>query len=136
MKLLALVVLLLAFQSAQEKKSVDIKATDVQWTPATLPGVPTGITQRILHNNPDNKLMSALVHFPKGFREPRHYHTTCGHSIYMLKGRIRTPNGVMTPGSFSYAAINERHGPFLAEQESEFLFYTDGPFDYFVDDKK
>ena len=54
----------------------------------------------------------------------------------MLKGRIRTPDGVMTPGSFSYAAVTERHGPFVAEQESEFLFYTDGPFDYFIDEKK
>jgi quercetin dioxygenase-like cupin family protein len=136
MKRFALVAVVLAFASAQEKKSVDVKAADVQWTPAVLPGVPAGITQRILHNNAGNKLMTALVKFPKGFREPRHYHTTCGHSIYMLKGRIRTPDRVMTPGSFSYAAVTERHGPFVAEQESEFLFYTDGPFDYFVDEKK
>ena len=136
MKRFALVAVVLALASAQEKKSVDVKAVNVQWTPATLPGVPAGITQRVLHNNADNKLMTALVKFPKGFREPRHYHTTCGHSIYMLKGRIRTPDGVMTPGSFSYAAVTERHGPFVAEQESEFLFYTDGPFDYFVDEKK
>ena len=28
-----------------------------------------------------------------------------------------------------------RHGPFVAEQDTEFLFYTDGPFDYFIEDK-
>ena len=28
------------------------------------------------------------------------------------------------------------NGPFVAEEETEFLFYTDGPFDYFIDEKK
>ena len=136
MKLLAALALLLAFASAEEKRSILIKAADVQWTPVNLPGVPAGIQQRLLHANAANKLQSAIVRFPKGFREPRHYHTTCGHSIYILKGRIRSPEGVLTPGSFTYAAVNERHGPFVAEQETEFLFYTDGPFDYFIDEQK
>src|SRR5690349_8914916 len=136
MKPLAAIVLLLAFASAQEKRSVLVKAADVQWTPVTLPGVPAGIQQRLLHANPANQLQSAIVRFPKGFREPRHYHTTCGHSIYILKGRIRSPEGVLTPGTFTYAAVNERHGPFVAEEETEFLFYTDGPFDYFIDEQK
>jgi quercetin dioxygenase-like cupin family protein len=136
MKRLAAIAFLLALASAQEKRSVDIQAADVKWTAVHLPGVPDGIQQKLLHNNDASKVQSAIVRFPKGFREPRHYHTTCGHSIYILRGRIRTPDGVMKPGSFSYAAVNERHGPFVAEEETEFLFYTDGPFDYFIDEKK
>ena len=136
MKLIAALALLLAFASAEEKHSVQVKAADVQWTPVSLPGVPAGILQKLLHNNPANQVQSAIVRFPKGFREPRHYHTTCGHSIYILKGRIRSPEGLLTPGTFSYAAVNERHGPFVAEEETEFLFYTDAPFDYFIDEKK
>jgi quercetin dioxygenase-like cupin family protein len=135
MKPLAALALLLAFASAQEKQSVTIQAASVQWTPVNLPGVPAGIQQRLLHDYTANHLQSAIVRFPKGFREPRHYHTTCGHSIYILKGRIRSPEGVLTPGTFTYAAVNERHGPFVAEQETEFLFYTDGPLDYHIDDK-
>ena len=130
-----LAVFLLALASGQERRSVLINAADVSWTPVNLPGVPAGIQQKLLHNNAANKVQSALVRFPKGFREPRHYHTTCGHSIYILKGRIRTPEGVLTPGTFTYAAVNERHGPFVAEEETEFLFYTDGPFDYFIEEK-
>jgi quercetin dioxygenase-like cupin family protein len=136
MKRIAFAAVLLALASAQEKKSVDAQVSKLQWTPGSPPGVPPGIEQKLLHANPDNKLQSALVRFPKGFTEPRHYHKTCGHSIYILKGRIRSPNGLMTPGSFSYAAVNEPHGPFTAEQETEFLFYTDGPFDYYLADKK
>jgi len=130
-----LVTLSLALTSGQEKRSVQVKVHDVEWTPVSLPGVPAGIQQKLLHNNAALKVQSAIVRFPKGFREPRHYHTTCGHSIYILKGRIRTPEGVLTPGTFTYAAVNERHGPLVAEEETEFLFYTDGPFDYFIDDK-
>ena len=135
MKLLAVLALLLAFASAQEKHTVQVKAADLPWTPVSLPGVPAGIQQRLLHNNEDKKVQSAIVRFPKGFREPRHYHTTCGHSIYILKGRIRSPEGLLTPGTFTYAAVNERHGPFVAEEDTEFLFYTDGPFDYFIEEK-
>jgi quercetin dioxygenase-like cupin family protein len=135
MKPLAALALLLALASAAEKRSVLVKASQVQWTPVHLPGVPDGIQQRLLHDNPMNKVQSAIVRFPKGFREPRHYHTTCGHSIYILKGRMRSPEGVLTPGTFTYAAVNERHGPLVAEEETEFLFYTDGPFDYFIDEK-
>ena len=130
-----LAVFLLALASGQERRSVLINAADVSWTPVNLPGVPAGIQQKLLHNNAANKVQSALVRFPKGFREPRHYHTTCGHSIYILKGRMRSPEGVLTPGTFTYAAVNERHGPLVAEEETEFLFYTDGPFDYFIDEK-
>jgi quercetin dioxygenase-like cupin family protein len=131
----ALAVLLLALASGQERRSVLTRVADVSWTPVSLPGVPAGIQQKLLHNNAANKVQSALVRFPKGFREPRHYHTTCGHSIYILKGRIRSPEGLLTPGTFTYAAVNERHGPFVAEQDTEFLFYTDGPFDYFIEEK-
>ena len=127
--------LLIALGSGQDKRSVQVTAREVAWTPVSLPGVPAGIQQKLLHNNTANKVQSAIVRFPKGFREPRHYHTTCGHSIYILKGRIRSPEGMLTPGTFTYAAVNERHGPFVAEEETEFLFYTDGPFDYFIEEK-
>jgi quercetin dioxygenase-like cupin family protein len=135
MKLLAASALLLALGPAAEVRSVRVNAASVKWTPMKLPGVPVGLEQRLLHDNRQNKLTSALVRFPKGFREPRHYHTTCGHSMYILKGKLKSPDGDLTPGVFSYAAVNERHGPFFAEEETEFLFYTDGPFDFFVEDK-
>ncbi len=127
---------LLALAPAAEKRSVQVDASQVKWVAMNLPGVPAGLQQRLLHENKRNKLTSALVRFPKGFREPRHYHTTCGHSMYILKGKLKSPDGDLTPGTFSYAAVNERHGPFFAEEETEFLFYTDGPFDFFVENGK
>ena len=133
---LALVALILLSAPAAEHKSFTVQSMNIDWQPMHIPGFPEGLQQRLLHDNKDNKLMSALVKYPKGFHEPRHYHTTCGHTIYVLKGRIRTPNGDLVPGSFTYDAVNERHGPLIAVEESEILFYTDGPFDMHIEDKK
>jgi quercetin dioxygenase-like cupin family protein len=132
---LVLIALAVTAQTAGQK-SFTLKTQTLQWTPIQPPGAPPGLMQRLLHDHKEKGTMTALVKFPKGYREPRHYHTTCGHSIYVLKGRLHSPNGPATPGMFLFAAPQERHGPFIAEQETEILFFTDGPFDYVVDDQK
>ena len=118
------------------QKSFTLQTQRIQWAPIAPPGAPPGLEQRLLHDHKEKGTVTAVVRFPKGYREPRHYHKTCGHSIYVLKGRLRSPDGVATPGTFLYSAPQERHGPFTAEQETEILFFTDGPFDYIVDDTK
>ena len=136
MRFVVLLAGMLAFAPAAEKGSFQIRSSDVPWTPVKIQGMPDGLEQRVLHNNERTKLSSALVKYPKGFREPRHYHKTCGHSIYVLKGRLKSQDGDLTAGMFTYAAPEDRHGPYIAEQETEILFYTDGPFDFLVDDVK
>lgn len=122
--------LTLCFAGGSEKKSFIVESGKLPWTAVELPGVPKGLVQRVLHDNQQNKLVSAIVRFPKGFVEPRHYHTTCGHSIYILRGKLKSPEGVLSAGTFIYSAVNEPHGPFTAVEETDILFYTDGPFDY------
>jgi quercetin dioxygenase-like cupin family protein len=133
MKLLILVLLTaLAFAQTGGRKSFTLQSAKIEWAPITPPGAPPGLMQRLLHDNKEKQLMSAVVKFPKGYREPRHYHTQCGHSIYVLRGKLEAPDGVWTAGSFNYAAVGEPHGPFTAIEETEILFYTDGPFDYLI----
>ena len=134
MKCVLGLVLLMALVPSNGKKSFTVLVSDVTWESMQPPGVPKGLEQRLLHDNKENQLVSAIVKFPKGFREPRHYHTTCGHSLYILKGRLQSPEGDLVPGMFVYSAVNERHGPFTALEETELLFYTDGPFDFIVED--
>ncbi len=134
MKYILGLVLLMALVPSSGKKSFTVLVSDVPWESMQLPGVPKGLEQRVLHDNKDNQLISAIVKFPKGFREPRHYHTTCGHSLFILKGRLKSPEGDLLPGMFVYSAVNERHGPFTALEETDLLFYTDGPFDFIVED--
>ncbi len=124
----------LVFAAGAERQSFKVDSKSIPWKAIESPSLPKGLEQRLLHDNQKNKLSSAIVKFPKGYRESRHYHTTCGHSIYILKGRLKSPEGDLTPGTFIYSAVNERHGPFTAAEETQILFYTDGPFDYHVDD--
>jgi quercetin dioxygenase-like cupin family protein len=132
----AVLALALLTAPAAEHKSITVQSSKIAWEPLQIPGFPEGLQRRTLHDNQDNKLQSSLVKYPKGFREPRHYHTTCGHSIYVLKGRLRAPEGDLTAGAFTFAAVNERHGPFFAVEETEILFYTDGPLDMHIEDQK
>ena len=132
---LVAVSMVLAAQKGQQKSFL-LRTDTLKWTPMPITVIPPGLEQKLLHDHKEKSAMTALVRFPKGYREPRHYHTTCGHSLLILKGRLLSPDGPLTPGMFLYSAPHERHGPFLAEQETELLFFTDGPFDFFVDDKK
>lgn len=132
----AAIVCVIGLYAVEGDTSFTLNVMNVAAQPAEVPGLPAGIMMRGLHLNPRTQMNTAHLSYPAGFREPRHYHETCGHYMYILKGRIQTPEGVLTPGMFAYAAPGERHGPFVYLEESEALFYTDGPFDFIVDDVK
>ena len=122
-----------AIAAATGDRSFTIKTSDVAWQPIHMQGMPEGLQLRPLHENPRTKMSSSIVQYPKGFHEPRHHHVTCGHYIYVLKGRLNSPDGDLLPGMFTYAAPNESHGPYTAVEGTETLFYTDGVLDFIVD---
>jgi quercetin dioxygenase-like cupin family protein len=113
-----------------------VDAANVKWTAMSVPGVPKGLTEKLLHDNKQSQLLSSIVRFPKGYREPRHYHKTCGHSMYILKGRIQSPDGDLTPGTFIYSARNERQGRLWRWKRPNSSFTPDGPFDFYEEEKK
>ncbi len=114
--------------------SFTVKTADVAWQPVHMEGLPDGLQARALHQNPRTQMSTSIVQYPKGFHEPRHHHLTCGHYIYILKGRLSSPDGDLLPGMFTYAAPNEPHGPYTAVESTQTLFYTDGPLDFIVDE--
>jgi hypothetical protein len=127
------VVAVLVFAAPAGDHSFTVKTADIAWQPVHMEGMPEGLQLRPLHDNPRTKMGSSIVQYPKGFHEPRHHHVTCGHYIYVLKGRLKSPDGDLLPGMFTYAAPNEAHGPYTAVEATETLFYTDGPLDFIVD---
>lgn len=112
-----------------------VVTANVKPAPLIVPGLPEGIIMYALHENPRTGMSSSVLSYPEGYREPRHYHESSGHYMYILKGRIESPMGVLTPGMFIYAPPGERHGPFDILEPSEALFITDGPPDFIVDDE-
>ena len=121
---------------AADNLSFEKQTAALECKPVTITAIPKGLLSKSLHDDPKANISSSIVRFPKGYREPRHYHTTCTHIIYVLKGKLRAPGKELTPGTFIYSARNERHGPFTAVEETEIFFHTDGPFDYHVDEGK
>jgi quercetin dioxygenase-like cupin family protein len=130
MRIVLISVIALMLAPAAEKRSVQVDTAQLPWKPVEIPGVPKGMVHRLLHENKQAKNMTAVFRFPKGFVDPKHYHTTGGHSLYILKGKLETPDGVLTPGMFLYSAVNEPHGPLKAVEETDMLLFTDGPLDY------
>ncbi|HYZ85399.1 MAG TPA: cupin domain-containing protein [Bryobacteraceae bacterium] len=129
-----LAVALAVLGAAAPRESVQLETGKLMWTRVDVAGLPKGLKSKSLHNDPKGPSSSALIRYPRGYREPRHYHETCTHTIYVLKGRLKTPDGELTPGTFLFSAKGERHGPIVALEESEILFHTQGPFDFLVDD--
>jgi len=119
---------------AVEDASFAVETAGIEQQPVEVPGLPPGLLVKPLHENPRTQMSSSILTYPEGFREPRHYHETCGHYMYILEGRIKSPEGDLTPGMFVYAAPGERHGPFEVLEPSKALFYTDGPLDFIVDE--
>lgn len=99
------------------------------WERTDTPGFPPGATRKLLHFDEETGVGSALRRHPEGYSEPRHYHTTGGHSIYVLEGRLGVGGVEAGPGQFFHFPANTAHGPIVSLEDSVFLIWSDGPLD-------
>lgn len=104
---------------------------EMTWQPLKSDFFPPGLEVKAIYEDKTKNTSLSVVRYPKGYKEPRHYHKGCGHWLYFLRGRLRDPETVYEPGTFVHAPPGNIHGPFTAEQETEGLFFVDGPFDVF-----
>lgn len=132
----ALLPLLILFFSASHARgqspdtsSYHIASSGIPWQPVDLPAFPEGLEVRSLHANPHNGAGASRLRFPEGYVEPRHFHTTAGHSIYVLNGRIELSGVEAGAGHFFYTPPNVIH-ELLALEPSEILIWSDGPLDF------
>src|SRR2546422_4407558 len=116
--------MLLVLAPAPAERSFKVEVSKVAWQPVEISGMPKGLQQRVLHDDKEKHVVSAIVRYPKGFHEPRHYHTTCGHSIYILKGKLKSPEGVAGPGGVISFPADQRHAPLPRLPRQQNLFFT------------
>lgn len=107
------------------------RANEMAWQPMQNTFFPPGLKTKSLYIDRRKNTSLSLIRYPKGYREPRHYHKNCGHWLYFLNGRLRDSETVYSSGTFVYAPPGNVHGPYIAEEASEVLFFVDGPFDVF-----
>ncbi|MFC7047787.1 cupin domain-containing protein [Emcibacter nanhaiensis] len=106
-----------------------VDSSQVPWKKVARPGFPDGQEIKPLHANERISGRTSILKFPTGYIEPRHYHTTGGHSAYILKGKMKMGDKVYGAGEFFYFPANVAHGPNEALEEVEALVWTDGPLD-------
>ena len=115
--------------SAANGSMTVVDSSQVPWKKVARPGFPDGQEIKPLHANERISGRTSILKFPTGYIEPRHYHTTGGHSAYILKGKMKMGDKVYGAGEFFYFPANVAHGPNEALEEVEALVWTDGPLD-------
>lgn len=130
--LIPAIALVCAATSMPEDALAQITATntgEMTWEPADAPGFPEGATRKLLKVDQETGVASALRRHPEGYVEPRHYHTTAAHSIYVLEGRLDVGGVEAGPGHFFHFPAYAAHGPLVSLEDSVFLIWTEGPLD-------
>ena len=76
-----------------------------------LPWKPTqidGVKMKILIEEPESGLMTALVEFAPGAKLPPHEHVGIEQS-YVIEGSLEDPEGLTTAGNFVWRPAGSRH---------------------------
>ena len=130
--LILAVALVCAATSVPERALAQITAIDtgaMTWERADTPGFPEGAMRKLLKIDQETGIGAALRWHPEGYVEPRHYHTTAAHSIYVLEGRLDVGGVEAGPEHFFHFPAYTAHGPLVALEDSVFLIWTEGPLD-------
>lgn len=85
--------------------------------------------RKLLKIDQETGIGAALRWHPEGYVEPRHYHTTAAHSIYVLEGKLDVGGVEAGPGHFFHFPAYTAHGPLVALEDAVFLIWSEGPLD-------
>lgn len=130
--LIPAVALVCAATSVPERALAQITAIDtgeMAWERSDTPGFPEGATWKPLKIGQESGIGAGLRRHPQGYVEPRHYHTTAAHSIYVLEGRLDVGGVDAGPGHFFHFPAYTAHGPLVSLEDSVFMIWTEGPLD-------
>ncbi len=83
------------------------------WKPMPWPG----ISNKVLFCDPVMGTTIELAKIDKGAVFPVHYHPTV-QTLFLIKGRVRTEGRVIMVGTFDVIPAGEKHGGYVAEEES------------------
>ena len=81
---------------------------------------------KVLWAGPETGRWVALFRWKKGYVAAPHKHLSDAHT-YMLKGKLRVRDGVLSAGDYDYEPNGVLHGATEALEDSEYLFVCEGP---------
>ena len=76
---------------------------------------------------------AVLLKWKKGYVAPPHKHLSAAFA-FILSGRLQVRNNVYGPGDFLHETNGMVHGATTALEDTEYLFFCDGPVLYFDKD--
>lgn len=97
--------------------------TNYDWEP--LPW--DGISNKVLYFDRVTGATIELAKLEKGAEFPEHYHNTV-QTLFLVSGKLRNHDTIITPGTFNVIPAGKLHGPFYAEEESiQFKYFSGSP---------
>ena len=99
----------------------------LDWAPAERSHYLTDVQEKLLWEDKKTGAKAALIKFPVGIADKRHYHDA-NQQIYGMSGEFESPDGQKIPvaGLYGYFQKGEIHGQTNITKESIFLFIWDG----------
>ena len=94
--------------AALASRYVDVAA--LPWTPTRFPG----IDLKILMEDKDSGLLTALTRFAPGAKLPDHEHTEL-EQTYVLEGSLHDHEGVATAGNYVWRPRGSRHDAYAPD---------------------
>lgn len=93
-----------------------------------------GVYNKVLYSNRVTGEVFELVKIEEGAEFPAHYHTSL-QTLYLTEGKLRHPDGSTTEaGRFEMIPAGEKHGDYVAEEESIQHKYFSGTPTFFLPD--
>ena len=105
------------------------KHTEYEWIKLPWPG----IFNKVLFMDRVTGATIELAKVEKGSTFPEHYHPSV-QTLFLVEGRLRSNDAIITPGTFNVIPTGQLHGPFFAEETSvQYKYFSSVPI-YFLRD--
>ncbi len=106
------------------------RGADTPWI-ETKPGL---AWTKVLWVGQESGRWAVLLKWKKGYVAPPHKHLSAAFA-YILKGKLKVRQTTYGTGDFLYETNGMVHGATEALEDTEYLFFCDGPVLFFDDDK-
>ena len=118
-----------------QKKAFALDTNQMEWEKKWSDFNKKDFFNKYLVSDEDADIKVKLMIYPKGFNTRWHTHP-CAHGIYVLRGKLKTDQGVYGPGAFIWfpkGALAE-HGS-TQDEDVEVLFIANKAFDIYFEDR-
>jgi anti-sigma factor ChrR (cupin superfamily) len=88
---------------------------------------------KVLWVGPESGRWAVLLKWKKGYVAPPHKHLSAAFA-FVLSGRLQVRDNVYGPGDFLHETNGMVHGATTALEDTEYLFFCDGPVLFFDQD--